>query len=190
MRGRSTVPTETKAFNVAKPTSSLLLWLWAPMLLVLSIDPLIRVFAGKQPFQATFTSWGGWLVLSLVGAALTLAYRRRELRVEPRQLTIAATLYTRRVPVGSMWLDRARVVSFAENPDFKPGMKSNGFQFPGFRAGNFHMKGGGKAFCLITDDSRVLVIPLRDGNSVLVSPEQPRTLLDELKRLADSGARA
>jgi len=173
MSGRSTVPTETKAFNVAEPTSSLLLWLWAPMLLVLSIDPLIRVFAGKPPFQATFTSWSGWLVLSLVGAALTLAYRRRELRVEPRQLTIAATLYTRRVPVSSMWLDRARVVSFAENPDFKPGMK-----------------GGGKAFCLITDDSRVLVIPLRDGNSVLVSPEQPRVLLDELKRLADSGARA
>ena len=190
MSDRNTTPTETKAFIVAKPTSSLLLWLWAPMLLVLSIDPLIRLFAGKPPFQATFASWGGWLVLSLVGAALTLAYRRRELRVESKQLTIAATLYTRRVPLSSMWLDRARVVNFAENPDFKPGMKSNGFQFPGFRAGHFHMKGGGKAFCLITDDSRVLVIPLRDGNSVLVSPEQPRALLDELRRLADGGARA
>ena len=177
-------------FKVAKPTSSLLFWLWSPMLLVLSIDPLIQLFAGKPPFNGSFNSWGGWLVLPLVGAALTLAYRRRELRVEPQQLTIAATLYTRRVPLSSMWLDRARVVNFAENPDFKPGMKSNGFQFPGFRAGHFHMKGGGKAFCLITDDSRVLVIPLRDGNSVLVSPEQPRALLDELRRLADNSAQA
>lgn len=190
MNGRNTSPTETRTFNVAKPTSSLLLWLWAPMLLVLSIDPLIRLFAGKPPFQATFASWGGWLILSLLGAALTLAYRRRELRVEPKQLTIAATLYTRRVTLSSMRLERARVVNFAENPDLKPGGKSNGFQFPGFRAGHFHMKGGGKAFCLITDPNRVLVIPLRDGNTVLVSPEQPRTLLDELKRLADSGARA
>lgn len=190
MSRRHASPTFAGTFKVAKPTTSLLFWLWAPMLLVLSIDPLIRLFAGKLPFEAAFNSWGGWLVLPLVGAALTLAYRRRELRVDSQQLTIAATLYTRRVPLVSMWLDRARVVNFAENPDFKPGMKSNGFQFPGFRAGHFHMKGGGKAFCLITDDSRVLVIPLRDGNSVLVSPEQPRALLDELKRLADNGARA
>lgn len=178
------------ALRVAKPTSSLLFWLWGPMLLVMSIDPLIRLFAGKLPFTTSFNSWGGWLVLPLVGAALTLAYRRRELRLDAQQLTIASTLYTRRVPLSSMHLDRARIVNFAENPDFKPGMKSNGFQFPGFRAGHFHMKDGGKGFCLITDDSRVLVIPLRDGNCVLVSPEQPRALLDELKRLAADGARA
>ncbi|KRG63467.1 hypothetical protein ABB26_12360 [Stenotrophomonas humi] len=182
--------TASEPFKVAAPTSSLLLWLWAPMLLVLAIDPMIKLFAGKPPFDASFSSWGGWLVLPLVGAALTLAYRRRELHLESRQLTIAGTLYTRRVPLSSMRLERARIVSFAENPDFKPGMKSNGFQFPGFRAGNFHMKDGGKGFCLITDDSRVLVIPLRDGDSVLVSPEQPRALLDELKRLADSSAPA
>lgn len=179
-------PTASGSFKVAAPASSLLFWMWAPMLLVLSIDPLIQLVAGKPPFDASFDSWGGWLVLPLVGAALSLAYRRRELRVDPQQLTIAATLYTRRIPLSSMWLDRARVVNFAENPDFKPGMKSNGFQFPGFRAGNFHMPDGGKGFCLITDDSRVLVIPLRDGNSVLVSPEQPRVLLDELRRLAAS----
>ena len=178
------------SFKVATPTSSLLFWLWSPMLLVLSIDPLIRLFAGKLPFEAAFNSWGGWLVLPLVGIALTVTYRRRELRLDPQQLTIAATLYTRRVPLSSMWIERARIVNFAENPDFKPGMKSSGFQFPGFRAGRFHMKDGGKGFCLITDDSRVLVIPLRDGNSVLVSPEQPRALLDELKRLAGNGARA
>ncbi len=178
------------ALQVAKPTSSLLLWLWAPMLLVMSIDPLIRLFAGKLPFTASFNSWGGWLVLPVVAAALTLAYRRRALRLDAQQLTIASTLYTRRVPLSSMRLDRARIVNFAENPDFKPGMKSNGFQFPGFRAGHFHMKDGGKGFCLITDDSRVLVIPLRDGNSLLISPQQPRVLLDELKRLADGSRQA
>ncbi|WP_269790600.1 PH domain-containing protein [Stenotrophomonas sp. Iso1] len=182
--------TASSPLKVAAPTSSLLFWLWAPLLLVLSIDPLIQLFAGKPPFDASINSWGGWLVLPLVGGALTLAYLRRELRLEPQQLTIAATLYTRRVPLSSMRLDRARVVNFAENPDFKPGMKSNGFQFPGFRAGHFHMKDGGKGFCLITDDSRVLVIPLRDGNSVLISPEQPRALLEELKQLADSRNRA
>ncbi|WP_449466277.1 PH domain-containing protein [Stenotrophomonas humi] len=184
------IPTASGPFKVAAPTSSLLLWLWLPMLLVLSINPLIQLFAGKPPFNASFNSWGGWPVLLLVGSALTLAYRRRELRMESRQLIIAATLYTRRVPLSSMRLDRARVVNFDENPDFKPGMKSNGFQFPGFRAGHFRMKGGGKDFCLITDNSRVLVLPLRDGATVMISPEQPRALLDELKQLADNRNRA
>lgn len=46
------------------------------------------------------------------------------------------------------------------------------------------MRGGGKAFCLLTDRNRVLVLPLRDGSLLLVSPEQPRVLLDDLKRLA------
>lgn len=191
MSSRSTTGAPASApLKVAAPTSSLLFWLWSPMLLVLSIDPLIRLFAGKLPFEAAFNSWGGWLVLPLVGIALTLAYRRRELRLDPQQLTIAATLYTWHIPLSSMWIERARIVNFAENPDFKPGMKSSGFHFPGFRAGRFHTKDGGKGFCLITDDSRVLVIPLRDGNSVLISPEQPRALLDELKRLAGNSARA
>jgi len=182
--------TRIEPFRIAAPTSSLLFWVWAPMLLVLSIDPLIKLFAGKPPFTTAFASWGAWLVVPLVVGALSLAYRRRHLLLEPQQLTIAATLYTRRVPLSSMRLDRARVVNFAENPDFKPGMKSNGFQYPGFRAGHFYMKDGGKGFCLITDDSRVLVIPLRDGGSILISPEQPRALLDELKRLAGNSGRA
>ena len=79
-------PTASGSFKVAAPASSLLFWLWAPMLLVLSIDPLIQLVAGKPPFDASFDSWGGWLVLPLVGAALTLAYRRRELRLDPQQL--------------------------------------------------------------------------------------------------------
>jgi hypothetical protein len=190
MSHRNAPSSTTETFKVAAPTSSLLLWLWAPILLALSIDPLIKLFAGKPPFDASFNSWGAWLVLPLVAAALTLAYRRRDLRLDPQQLTIVGTLYTRRVPLSSMRLDRARIVNFDENPDFKPGMKSNGFQMPGFRAGHFHMKDGGKGFCLITDDSRVLVLPLRDGSSVLISPEQPRALLDELKRLADNNGRA
>ena len=34
------------------------------------------------------------------------------------------------------------------------------------------------------DSSRVLVLPLRDGSTVLISPEHPHTLLDALRQLA------
>lgn len=176
--------------NIAPPTGSLLLWVWGAIFLALSIDPLIRLFAGKPVFDASFDSWGGWLVLPLATAALTWAYRRRSLRLDARQLDIASTLYSKSVPLASMRLDRARIVKFEEYPEFRPANKSNGLQFPGFRSGHFRMQDGSKGFCLITDDSRVLVIPLDDGSSVLISPEQPRALLDELKRLAGGSTRA
>lgn len=51
-------------------------------------------------------------------------------------------------------------------------------------SGHFRMRGGGKAFCLLTDYSRVLVLPLRDGSMLLLSPEHPRALLDALKQAA------
>jgi len=41
-----------------------------------------------------------------------------------------------------------------------------------------------KAFCLITDSSRMLYLPLRDGSALVISPERPRALLEALQALA------
>lgn len=183
-----TIPAQS--IPLAAPAATSLLWLWGPVLLVICINPLIQLFAGKPPVTAAFASWGPLLVLPLITAGLTLAYRRRHLQLDARQLKIASTLYSKQVPISAMRLDRARVVDFDENPGFKPALKTNGFQMPGFRAGHFRMKDGSKGFCLITDNRRVLVLPLRDGSSVLLSPVQPRALLEELKRLADNLPRA
>ncbi|MEA5666354.1 PH domain-containing protein [Stenotrophomonas sp. MH1] len=164
-------------------------WLWGPILLAISIEPLIRLFAGKSPVTTAFASWGPLVVLPLLALALSLLYRRRSITLDGGQLDIVSTLYRKRVALGELRLDRARAVRFDEYPDFKPASKANGFQFPGFRSGHFRMPDGGKAFCLITDNQRVLVLPLRDGSVVLVSPEQPRQLLDELRRLAERRVR-
>ena len=43
----------------------------------------------------------------------------------------------------------------------------------------------GKAFCLVTDRTRVLTLPLRDGGLVLVSPARPGDLLATLRDLLD-----
>jgi hypothetical protein len=52
------------------------------------------------------------------------------------------------------------------------------------------MGDGGKGFCLITDNRRVLILPLRDGSTLMLSPEQPRALLDALRHLVERPARA
>ncbi len=186
------MPSDTaRSFAVAAPSrGTLLWWLWAPLLLLISIDPLIQLVAGRPPVNSTFDSWGPVVFVPLVALVLSLLYRRRSIRVDSEQLDITSTLYRKQVPLSAMLLDRARIVRFEEYPEFRPALKSNGYQLPGFRSGHFRMQDGSKGFCLITDDTRVLVLPLRDGSSVLVSPEKPRVLLDELRRLAERGKAA
>ncbi len=187
---RAAASTGAKPIEVAAAARGTLWWLWAPLLLLVSIDPLIAVFAGRAPLRADVDSWGGVVVLPLLALGLSLLYRRRRIVLDGHQLDIVSTIYRKRVALDTLRLDRARAVDFAEYPEFTPVAKRNGFQLPGFRSGHFRMDDGSHCFCLITDNSRVLVLPLRDGSSVLISPRQPRVLLDELRRLAETRPRA
>jgi hypothetical protein len=173
--------------KVAEPAASTLWWLWVPLLVVLAIAPVLNVFDGKPPIRPTFESWSPLVILPLVMLGLTLMYRRRRIVLEPTQLDITSTFYRRRVALDSLELERARVVSLEEHTELKPALKTNGYQVPGFRSGHFRMRDGSRCFCLVTDNSKVLALPLRDGSWVLASPENPRQLLDELRELATPG---
>lgn len=123
------------------------------------------------------------LVLSL--CVPLLALRRRRIRLDGRELCVAATFYTRRIAVDALDLDRTRVVDLAEHTELKPVLKTNGFNLPGFQAGHYRLRNRGKAFCLLTGRERVLVLAQRDGRFILLSPEKPQALLDALRRLAE-----
>ena len=80
----------------------------------------------------------------------------------------------------ALQLDQARVVDLAEHGSLKPVVKTNGYGMPGFLSGHYRMRDRRKAFCLLTDASRVLYLPLRDGSVLVLSPEKPRELLAAL----------
>lgn len=119
------------------------------------------------------------LVLSL-GVPL-LALRRRRIRLDGSELRIAATFYTRRIAADAIDLEKSRIVDLAEHTEFKPMLKTNGFNLPAFQAGHYRLRNRAKAFCLLTGRERVLVLPQRDGRFILLSPEKPQALLDALR---------
>lgn len=129
-----------------------------------------------------------WLSTSLAVAVLMalvlLALRRRRIAIEGRDLAVAATFYTLRIGIDALDLAKARIVDLAEHTEFAPMVKSNGYGLPGFGAGRFLLRNRMRAFCLLTRRERVLVLPRRDGKAILLSPEQPRQLLDALNALA------
>lgn len=171
-------PTE---FAVAPAPIWRLLWLWVPMLgiAVLIVSTTLQ-HEQRTPMELGYTV--PFLVL-LMGV-LSWAFFRRRIQLQDGELVITSTFYRRRTAVGSLQLDKARIVDLAEHTEFKPGLKINGYGVPGFHSGHYRMGGRRKAFCLITDASRVLYLPLRDDSVLLLSPEHPRALLDALNAQA------
>jgi hypothetical protein len=169
-------------FDVAPLPSHTALWLWLPMLAAIVAAVVAITMESRTP-----PPLAAWLVVPfvmLVGAVLTLAMRRRRIVLDNRTLQVRATFYTKQLPVEAIDLDKARVLSLEEHTDLAPMLKTNGFGLPGFKAGHFRLRNLTKAFCLVTDRSRVLTLPLREGGMVMLSPARPADLLARLRELA------
>ena len=125
------------------------------------------------------------IFIALVMAVIGLALCRRRVTIEGRELVVAATLFTRRIGVDALDLPKARIVDLAERTEFAPMLKLGGYELPGFQAGSFLLHNRMRAFCLLSDRSRVLVLPRSDDRHLLLlSPEQPQALLAALNALA------
>lgn len=128
------------------------------------------------------------LLLSTATAAVILgvglAMRRRRIRIDGRDLVVAAAFFTQRVNVDALDLAAARSVDLAERSEFAPMIKLGGYDLPGFRAGRYLLRNRARAFCLLTTRDRVLVLPRRDGKFLVLSPEKPQVLLSALNELA------
>jgi hypothetical protein len=172
---------KTQQFPVAPLHPYALWWLWVPMLLAIAGVLVAMTMQARPPAPGV---WGTIPFVLLVGTGLGWAAQRRRITLDNRELQVAATLYTRKLALEALDLGKARVVSLEEHTDLKPAIKTNGFSLPGLKAGHFRLRNLSKAFCLVTDPTRVLVLPLRNGGLLLLSPERPQDLLLRLRELA------
>ncbi|WP_115527312.1 MULTISPECIES: PH domain-containing protein [Xanthomonas] len=160
----------------------LALWLWLPLLAVACVIVVIHADNVRHGHPAAL--YAHLTLLLAIAVSCTAAHARRGIRLQDDRLIVRSTLFTKQVPVDQMRLDTARVVDLAEHPAFKPGRKSLGFGYPGFHSGYYRSRQAGQGFYLITQSARVLTLPLKDGSVVVLSPEQPRQLLQDLQQLA------
>jgi hypothetical protein len=129
-----------------------------------------------------------WIALPVILASLALmtrAFRRRRVSLGDGILTIAAGVNTRRVATAELDLATARVVDLRERSDFKPMLKLFGTRVPGLSMGHFRLRDRSRAFVLLTDSSRVLVLNERSGHRLLLSLDRPQALLDALQAAQD-----
>lgn len=169
-------------YAVTPPGRMAMLGLWMPLLVALAAAAGAALMSSQQASARPL-----WIIvpfIAVIGALMTWAAQRRRIAVENRELEITATLYRKRVPVEALDLGRARILNLDEHTELRPMMKTNGFNLPGLAAGHYRMRNLSKAFCLVTDRTRVLSLPMREGPMLLLSAEKPRDLLDALRELA------
>jgi hypothetical protein len=160
---------------------------WITLLLVLALPLGLSLLAGLA------ANAGNQLrpmvlvaaVCAPLGGFLIWALRRRCIRLQGGHLHVDAAMYRKRVPLTEIDLDALRVVNLEERTELRPRLKTNGFALPGYLAGHFRLADRRRAFCLVTDLRRVLLVPLREGK-LLLSAEHPQALRDALRH---AGAR-
>jgi hypothetical protein len=141
---------------------------------------------------ATHAGVRDWLhaspAIACVFVALPLVAWRisaRRVRLDARGLDVHRLPWSRKVAVADLDLERAEIVDLAQRPGLQPTLKLVGSRMPGYRSGYFRLRNGARASLVLTGTQRVLVLPRRDGNYVLLSLEAPGALLEALRRAAD-----
>ncbi len=135
-------------------------------------------------FSPDIVTLGTAIFLLVLWLLLDLVMKRHRLQLDGGQLRIRTSFYTRDVALSELQLDQARVVDLDERPEFKPALKTNGYALPGFKSGHFRLHNVEKAFVAIAGGPRALWLPSTSGKGLLLQPEQPDALLQQLRELA------
>lgn len=127
------------------------------------------------------------LAIVLIGVDV----RRRRVVLDEGVLRIDAVFTSRRIPAPELLPAQARIVNLAEHIEMRPWLRSFGLgtRLPGYCAGYFRARDPVRIFALVTDSSRVLVLPERSGRRLLISVKQPQALLDALRALESTHLR-
>jgi hypothetical protein len=117
--------------------------------------------------------WIGAIVMAAVLGFVFWSTTRNGIALEGTTLRVRAGLHRLAAEVATLDLDAARIVDLAGEPALKPMLKTFGTSMPGYQAGHFRLRDRGKAFLLVTERRKVLVLPERSGRRLLLSLERP-----------------
>lgn len=128
------------------------------------------------------------LALALVFAWFAYAAVSARFEVSDGGLLIRSAIYGRTVPAEALRTTEARIVDLRRERDLQPSWRTNGIGMPGYSAGWFRLRGGGRALAFLTTRDRVVHVPTTEGYDLLLSTTDPDGLLRSLGRLRGAPA--
>ena len=139
--------------------------------------------AGARPLWVLIPA--GLLMAVVLGALLFSLYGSRAARFEisAAGLHLRGDFYGRFIPAGELRANEARRVDLAREPDLKLRLRTLGTGLPGYQAGWFRLASGEKALVYLTDRSRAVHVPTRNGYSLILTPSDPDRFVTSVRRL-------
>ncbi|HEV7365848.1 MAG TPA: PH domain-containing protein [Gemmatimonadales bacterium] len=138
--------------------------------------------AGVRPFYIL-----GPVIVLLAGVLVLLAvagYASRHARfvVTETGLDLRGDIYGKQVPWSALRVSEARLVDLTRDSGLRPRSRRLGTGLPGYAAGWFRLNNGERALVYLTRTRPVLYVPTSLGYSLLLSPQDPESLLATLRR--------
>src|SRR4051812_8979518 len=124
-------------------------------------------------------------LLALLFLFAYLAYSSRNVRFEisAEGLRIKGDIYGRTIPARALVADKAKLLDLSKEKEYQLGWRTNGAGLPGYKSGWFRLRNGEKGLVFVTDTSRVVYLPTREGYSVLLSVARPSDFIQALRQV-------
>lgn len=160
--------------------------LWGAIGLIVGVI-LIGIIATRKRTTPTARSVVTGIIVAVVGLLgwIFIGALSPEARLDQDKLVLDLPAYGREIPLYSLQLTQARVVTHdaADAPTL--GFRTNGVGMPGYQLGWFRLEGEDiKVLASVTGEDPLLLIPVDEGYTLMLSMPQPEALLTELKSRA------
>jgi hypothetical protein len=128
---------------------------------------------------------GHWIILGIVLVFFAFAiyfvfvsYSLRNVKCEitDQGLRLRGGVYRKFIPKDSIIKNKVRLLNINVEKEFRPVRRTRGLTLPGYREGWFKLSNNEKALLYLSDWSKVVYVPTKDGRSVLISPENANEL--------------
>lgn len=167
-------------FSLSSPSSSLYFWtfgLTAVLPIAITGIALIAASRANPP-------WGILLAISLplvmLAGVFSLMLAKNSVEISGEKLVIKAAFYAQEISLSDLDIAEAKVLGESNSIAF--GLRENGIGLPGYQAGWFRLRDGGKAFVAVTRGPANLRIPTLKGYELVLSVKNPTAFLNALEQ--------
>src|SRR6185369_1936534 len=133
-----------------------------------------------------------WFILPLLIIPVSVAVlvlglslsgmKKARFEVSAQGLRLIGDLYGRTIALADLRGGAARRVEL--NGEFRPTRRNLGTALPGYRSGWFRLGNGERALLYVTDPTKAVYVPTREGYAVIVSPMDPDAFLTAVRAIA------
>lgn len=149
-------------------------------------------------FPITSASSKTFWLLALIGitvfcllilmAILTWSSQNMHCSLSAEGLKLSGGFYGRFVPMNLLDVKRASMTDLRVDPGSQPKTRTQGLGLPGQTHGWFKLRNGQRALLFVTDPSRVVKLPTRDGYILMLSISNGEHFIRRLRNAAAAGA--